>query len=152
MPALPKVLGVQAEGCKPFVTAWQEGSCLKPTDANTVADSIAVGHPRNFCKGMSAVTEAGGAFVAVSDEEILESIKTLARKAGVSGEPAGVAGVAGIKQARAAGVIHPRESVAIIITGNGLKDIQSAIRAAGRLIPIAPDMAEVRKAMAGGYA
>ena len=148
MPALPKVLGVQAEGCQPFVTAWREGGGLKPTEANTVADSIAVGHPRNFRKGMNAVTESGGAFVAVSDQAILESIKTLARRAGVFGEPAGVAGVAGVKQAVAAGIIHPRESAAIIITGNGLKDIQSAIRAAGQPIPIAPDMAEVRKAMA----
>jgi threonine synthase len=147
MPTLPKVLGVQAEGCKPFVTAWQNGGRLKPTDANTVADSIAVGHPRNFHKGLRAVTESGGAFVAVSDEDILESIKTLARKAGVFGEPAGVAGVAGVKQARAAGIIDPGESVVIIITGNGLKDIQSAIRAAGQPITIAPDMAEVRKAM-----
>jgi threonine synthase len=149
MPALPKVLGVQAEGCKPFVTAWQEDGRLKPTDANTVADSIAVGHPRNFRKGMNAVTDSGGAFIAVPDIDILESIKTLARKAGVFGEPAGVAGVAGVKRALAAGIIHPRESAAIIITGNGLKDIQSAIRAAGQPIPIAPDMAEVRKAMAG---
>jgi threonine synthase len=101
---------------------------------------------------MNAVTESGGAFVAVSDEDILESIKTLARKAGVFGEPAGVAGVAGAKRARAAGVIHPGESVAIIVTGNGLKDVQSAIRAAGQPIPIAPDMAEVRKAMGGGCA
>ena len=48
---------------------------------------------------MRAVTESGGAFVAVSDEEILESIPLLARKAGVFGEPAGVAGAAGVKQA-----------------------------------------------------
>jgi threonine synthase len=149
MPALPKVLGVQAEGCQPFVTAWREGGGLKPTDANTVADFIAVGHPRNFRKGMNAVTESGGAFVAVSDQAILDSIKTLARRAGVFGEPAGVAGVAGVKQALAAGIIHPGESVAIIITSNGLKDIQSAIRAASQPIPIAPDMAEVRKAISG---
>jgi threonine synthase len=146
---LPKILGVQAAGCQPFVRAWQQDGRLTPGDANTLADSIAVGHPRNFGKGMKAVTESGGAFVAVSDEAILSAIKTLARKAGVFGEPAGVAGVAGIRQALADGIIHPAESVAIIVTGNGLKDIQSAIRAAGEPISIPPDMAEVRKAVHG---
>lgn len=149
IPRLPRVLGVQAEGCKPFLTAWQEDGCLVPGDADTLADSIAVGHPRNFCKGMRGVTESGGAFVAVSDEEILGSITTLARKAGVFGEPAGVAGVAGVKRAVRQGIIDPKESVAIIVTGNGLKDIQSAIRAAGQPISVAPDVEEVRKAVQG---
>ena len=71
LPRLPRILGVQADGCQPFVTAWRERSGLTPCEANTLADSIAVGHPRNFTKGMRAVTESGGAFVAVSDEEIL---------------------------------------------------------------------------------
>lgn len=148
VPRLPRVLGVQAEGARPFLSAWQSDGCLQPGEANTLADSIAVGHPRNFSKGMRAVTESGGAFVAVSDDQILSSITTLARKAGVFGEPAGVAGVAGVKQAVATGLIRPDESIAIIVTGNGLKDVQSAIRAAGRPISIKPDIAEVRKAMA----
>jgi threonine synthase len=96
---------------------------------------------------MSAVTESGGAFVAVSDEEILLAIPMLARKAGVFGEPAGVAGAAGVKRAVELGIIDRSESVAIIMTGNGLKDIQSAIRAAGRTIAVQPDLEEVRKAV-----
>ncbi|MPN30524.1 Threonine synthase [bioreactor metagenome] len=118
-----------------------------PCEANTIADSIAVGHPRNFCKGLRGVTESSGAFVTVADEEILASINLLARKAGVFGEPAGVAGVAGVRQAVKEGIIQPDESVAIIITGNGLKDIQSAIKAAGRPILIRPDVEEVRKTL-----
>jgi threonine synthase len=147
IPQLPRILGVQADGCKPFLTAWKEGGSLAPCDANTLADSIAVGHPRNFSKGMKAVTESGGAFIAVSDEEILQSIPMLARKAGVFGEPAGVAGAAGVRRAVESGIIHSSESVAIIMTGNGLKDIQSAIRAAGRTISVQPKMEEVRKAV-----
>jgi threonine synthase len=149
IPRLPKVLGVQAEGCQPFLTSWQGDGCLQPTDANTLADSIAVGHPRNFCKGMRGVTESGGAFVAVADEEILWSMTTLARKAAVFGEPAGVAGVAGVKQALKLGIIDPTESVAIIVTGNGLKDIQSAIKAAGAPIAVEPDVAAVRVVVEG---
>jgi threonine synthase len=147
IPRLPRILGVQADGCKPFLTAWKEGGSLTPCDANTLADSIAVGHPRNFSKGMSAVTESGGAFVSVSDEEILQAIPMLARKAGVFGEPAGVAGAAGVRRAVELGIINHSETVAIVMTGNGLKDIQSAIRAAGRTIAVQPSMEEVRKAV-----
>jgi threonine synthase len=147
IPRLPRILGVQAEGCKPFLTAWKDSGTLIPCDANTLADSIAVGHPRNFSKGMQAVTESGGAFVAVSDEAILQSIPMLARKVGVFGEPAGVAGAAGVRKAVESGIINRDETVAIIMTGNGLKDIQSAIRAAGRTIPVQPAMEEVRNAV-----
>jgi len=147
LPKLPKVLGVQADGCKPFLTAWKENAALQPTEANTLADSIAVGHPRNFRKGMKAITESGGAFVGVTDEEILWSIRILARKVAVFGEPAGVAGVAGIKRAVAMGLIAPSATVALLITGNGLKDIQSAVQAVGAPIRIAPKISAVRAAL-----
>jgi len=142
---LPRILGVQADGCKPFVTAWKAQTGLIPCEANTLADSIAVGHPRNFAKGMSAITESGGAFISVTDEEILGSIPLLAQTAGVFGEPAGVAGAAGVMRAVATGVIHRSESVALIMTGNGLKDIQSAMRAVGKTIAVRPEMEEVRR-------
>ena len=144
---LPRILGVQADGCKPFVTAWKAQTGLIPCEANTLADSIAVGHPRNFAKGMSAITESGGAFISVTDEEILGSIPLLAQTAGVFGEPAGVAGAAGVMRGVATGVIHRSESVALVMTGNGLKDIQSAVRAAGKTIAVRPDMEEVRRAV-----
>jgi len=142
---LPRILGVQADGCKPFVTAWKAQTGLIPCEANTLADSIAVGHPRNFAKGMSAITESGGAFISVTDEEILGSIPLLAQTAGVFGEPAGVAGAAGVMRGVATGVIHRSESVALVMTGNGLKDIQSAMRAVGKTIAVRPEMEEVRR-------
>jgi threonine synthase len=147
LPHLPRVLGVQAEGCQPFVAAWRDHGGLTPCEGNTLADSIAVGHPRNFAKGMRAVTESDGAFVAVSDEEILESIPLVARQAGVFGEPAGVAGAAGIRRAVASGIIGHNESAVLVMTGNGLKDIQSAVRAAGDAIAVRPEMDEVREAL-----
>jgi len=145
IPRLPRILGVQADGCKPFLTAWRDKASLVPCDANTLADSIAVGYPRNFSKGLSAVTESGGAFVSVTDEEILQSIPLLAQKAGVFGEPAGVAGVAGVRRAVESGIINRSESVAMVMTGNGLKDIQSARRAVGNTIQVRPDMEDVRR-------
>ncbi|VBB06190.1 thrc: threonine synthase [Lucifera butyrica] len=146
---LPKILGVQAAGCQPFLTAWQQDSPLVPVAADTLADSIAVGHPRNFYKGMLAVKESGGAFVAVTDKAILEAMTALARNAAVFGEPAGVAGIAGIKQAVEMGIIGPEESVAAIVTGNGLKDIQSAVKAAGAPVAVAPDMEAVAGIIGG---
>ncbi|MDT8903136.1 threonine synthase [Anaeroselena agilis] len=149
MPKVPKILGVQAAGCQPFVTAWREGGSLCPVAADTIADSIAVGHPRNFRKGLRAVTASAGAFVAVSDDEIAWSMVALARKAAVFGEPAGVAGVAGVKKAAEQGIIAAGETVAIIVTGNGLKDTRSAIRAAGSPVAIEPSLEAVRSVVAG---
>jgi len=96
---------------------------------------------------MGAITESGGAFISVTDEEILGSIPLLAQTAGVFGEPAGVAGAAGVTRAVETGLIHRSESVALIMTGNGLKDIQSAMRAAGKVIAVRPELEEVRKAI-----
>lgn len=148
---LPKLLGVQAQGCQPFVTAWKNQSELIPVAADTLADSIAVGHPRNFAKGMKAILESGGAFIAVSDQEILAAMKTLARKAAVFGEPAGVAGAAGVRRAVCEGIIDPAETVAIIITGNGLKDVQSAVLAAGQPTVIEPSLEAVVQHIGGKY-
>jgi threonine synthase len=145
LPRLPRILGVQAEGCKPFLAAWRNHVGLTPCEADTLADSIAVGCPRNFSKGMRAVTESGGAFVSVPDAEILQSIPMLARAAGVFGEPAGVAGLAGVKRAVAEGIIDRAESAAIIMTGNGLKDVQSAMRSTAPTISVPPDLGEIRK-------
>ena len=147
LPRLPKILGVQADGCKPFLTAWRNKAPLLPTDADTIADSIAVGHPRNFQKGMKAVVESDGAFISVTDEEILGSIRTLARKVAVFGEPAGVAGVSGVKKAVEQGLIAATETVALLMTGNGLKDIQSAVKAAGAPTFIEPRLAAVKAAL-----
>ena len=85
----------------------------------------------------------------MTDEEILASIRTLARKAAVFGEPAGVAGVAGVKNAVEQGVLSAKDTVALLVTGNGLKDIQSAVQAAGTPTLIAPELSAVRAALGG---
>ncbi|MBP2637016.1 MAG: thrC [Firmicutes bacterium] len=144
---VPKILGVQADGCKPFLTAWQDNKPLIPVAANTIADSIAVGHPRNFYKGMQAIHESQGSFVAVTDEEIGWAMRTLARATAVFGEPAGVAGIAGVRAAVQSGIINSAETVAVIITGNGLKDIQSAIQFTGAPKRIAPSITAVKEVL-----
>ncbi len=128
---LPRMLGVQAEGARPLVDAFRENRDLVPGPAATVADSICVGHPRNWRKALRAVRESGGAFVAVPDAAILEAMREGGRRAGLFGEPAGVAGLAGLKHAVEEGIVGVRETALAVVTGSGLKDTRTAARAAG---------------------
>jgi threonine synthase len=135
---LPRMLGVQAAGARPLVDAFREDRELRPGPAATVADSICVGHPRNWRKALRAVRESGGAFVAVPDEAILEAIAETGRRAGVFGEPAGVAGVAGLRQAVAETIVGARETALAVITGSGLKDVKTAMSALGKPVSLPP--------------
>ena len=128
---IPKILGVQSTGCCPFVDAARQQRPLVPTEENTIADSIAVGVPRNPVKALRAVRDSGGAWIAVSDEQILDTMRVLGRTEGVFGEPAGVTATAGVRQAVADGLIRADETVTVISTGSGLKDVKNALRAAG---------------------
>ena len=136
---LPRMLGVQAEGAQPLVEAFRSGRDLVPSSAETLADSICVGHPRNWRKALRAVRQSGGAFVAVSDDAILEAMRETGRRAGVFGEPAGVAGLAGLRHAVTEGLVGARESALAVVTGSGLKDVRTASRAAGEPVDMAPD-------------
>lgn len=136
---LPRLLGVQADGARPLVDAFRDGGDLVPGPAQTVADSICVGHPRNWRKALRAVRESGGTLLAVADDAILEAMREAGRRAGVFGEPAGVAGLAGIREAVRAGVVGRGDTALTVVTGSGLKDVRSAIRAAGQAVDLPPD-------------
>ena len=153
---LPRLISVQAEGCCPINRAIEKNAPLEPMEENTLADSIAVGIPRNGDKALAAIRESNGITVNVSDDEILAAMRLLGRSAGVFGEPAGVAGTAGLAKAASGGLIPHDALVVSIVTGNGLKDVASAQKAAGisqefiggqpglidkpKLIRIEPDM------------
>ena len=137
---LPKLIAVQAEGCCPLNRAIQTGQPWSPMEENTLADSIAVGVPRNPDKALGAIRASHGVAVNVSDEEILAAMRLLGRTQGVFGEPAGVTGTAGVKKARSLGLISPDSTVVSIVTGNGLKDVQNGIKAAGEPLLVSPDM------------
>ena len=126
---VPKILGVQSTGCEPFVTASRENRPLEECEENTLADSIAVGIPRNPLKALRAVENSKGAWISVPDSEIIDSMSQLGRCEGIFGEPAAVTTLAGLKKALKTGVISKDESVTIIITGNGLKDPNNAQKA-----------------------
>ena len=126
---VPRILGVQSTGCEPFVVASKNHEPLKECEENTIADSIAVGIPRNPIKALRAVERSNGAWISVPDEKIIEAMALLGRKEGIFGEPAGVTSLAGLIKAIDTGVIKKDESVTIIVTGNGLKDPNNAQKA-----------------------
>lgn len=136
---MPKIVGVQAQGAKPIYDAFKnkaERVAFGPAD--TVADSISVGAPRNWAKALRAVRSSEGDMVTVSDEEILSAIPELARKTGVFGEPAGAAAFAGFRKMAKEGLLGRGERVAVVVTGNGLKDIESARKSVGAPMLVEP--------------
>lgn len=142
---IPRILGVQSTGCCPFVNSSETGEPLKEADENTLADSIAVGIPRNPIKALNAIKLSNGAWVAVPDEEIIKAMGLLGRTEGIFGEPAGVAAIAGIKKAVELGIIKPNETVTTIVTGNGLKDPVNGQNAVSMPEPMAPSLEELDK-------
>lgn len=148
---VPRVVGVQAAGAAPLAQAWaragggqaaltgaQVRAAIAPVTAQTIADSISVGIPRNRVKAWRCVAATNGAFVAVGDDVIIATIKDLAARAGVFAEPSGAAGLAGLTAAREAGLIGPGDRVAALVTGHGLKDPGAALGACAMPEPVAP--------------
>jgi threonine synthase len=140
---------VQAEGSAACYHAWKNGidpAMMTPINGQTVADSIAADLPRDRVKAIRAVKDTGGAFVSVPDQAILDGIPVLARLSGVFAEPAAAATYAGVRAAISEGFVSPEDRVVLLVTGNGLKDIKSAMRVAGVGYSVAPDIEEVEKA------
>ena len=137
----PRLLACQAEHSAAVARAVESGDALEPVSGDTVADSISVSLPRDGEAAVQAVRESGGHGVWVADEEILAAIPEVARGAAVFGEPAGVTAWAGLKQAAERGLVERGERVAMLVTGNGLKDIASVMKVSGEPLPIEPDPA-----------
>ena len=143
---LPQMFGIQAAGSAPLVTAWETNQPLQPVDAHTIADSISVGLPRDGQAALRAVRETSGRFLSVTDDEILEAMRTLPRYGAVFAEPAGATGFAGLVKANTQGIVLPSERVVVVVTGNGLKDVENAVRAGGQPISIEPTVQALKQA------
>ncbi len=147
---MPKIMGVQAAGSAALYDAWRAGISaleMKPIEAHTIADSISAGLPADRIKALAAVRETGGAYIKVTDEEILAAIPALARGSGVFAEPAGAAAYAGLVKAAEMGLVHPDEHIVVLATGNGLKDIASARKSVGEPLVVDKDLADVKQAL-----
>ncbi len=139
--SMPRIFGVQSEKSNAVYQAWQNGTeKIIPVQATTFADSISVDLPRDGVRAVRAATETQGAFIAVSDESIYSGITELGT-IGVFAEPAGATAYVGMKKAAEMGLITDQDDVLVINTGSGLKDIRSAMKAAGEAAVIQPNMA-----------
>lgn len=134
---IPRLYGVQAKGANPLVRAFESNSEIVPLKkCNTLADSISVGYPRDGVKALRAVRQSSGAMISVSDDEIIAAQKTLAAKAGLFSEPAAAASYAGLLKLIDYGSIKNDEEVVILLTGHGLKDIDTAAQSISTKIEI----------------
>lgn len=147
---IPRLIGVQAEGSSPLVNAWENNmnaADMQPIETNTIADSISAGLPRDRVKAMRAIKQSGGAFVAVSDAEIIRAIPSFARLTGVFAEPSTAAIYAGAKRAIEKGYLSKDDRVVFISTGNGLKDVKRAQESVSGGLRVKPTLEAVHEAL-----
>lgn len=148
---LPKLVACQAEGSDAVTRAFDSDGVIKPVEGRTVADSIAVSMPRDGEAAVQALIQAGGPAFRISDKEILAAIPEMARETGVFAEPASAVSLAALRGALNADIIGDDETVVLLVTGNGLKDVDSAMLSVGKPLIIEPDMEEVRRVLSEGF-
>jgi threonine synthase len=153
---MPKLMGVQAAGSNYMYAAWKNKEDIltkTPINAQTVADSINAGLPRDRIKALAAVNETDGAFICVEDNDILGAIPELARSTGVFAEPAGAAAYAGLVKAVEQQLVSGDETIVVLNTGNGLKDVAGAMQAVDMVgttpFRVAADLAEIQRVVDG---
>jgi threonine synthase len=144
---LPRLAGVQAEGCAPFVEAirrglsWQEAATRRWPVIETICGAIADDVVFDAHIALRAVQESGGTAVAVSDEETLDGERRLAASEGLFVEPSSATTIAAVRKLLEEGIVDPKSSVCCLLTGTGLKDMGSARRLV-RPVPLIPPTPE----------
>lgn len=116
------ISGAQAQGCSPVATAFADGAeDVRPQKPATIAKSLAIGDPADGFYALREVRSSGGAVTAVTDEEIVDAIRLLARTEGIFTEPAGGVTIASLAKLASEGRISEKERVVAYVTGHGLK-------------------------------
>ena len=137
----PPMMGFQAEGAAPIVRGYP---IEKP---ETVATAIRIGNPASWQKAVAARDESGGIIDMVSDDEILSAQKIMATKAGVFGEPASAASLAGLIKLSHQGTDFSQKRVVCVVTGTGLKDTDTALKSAEPFLELPADLAVIEQAL-----
>jgi threonine synthase len=145
---LPKMVGAQALGCSPVVTAWDADTFevvrVKP---NTIDKSLAIGNPADGYYSLKIMKQSGGEATSVTDDEIIEGMKLLARTEGIFAETAGGVTVAVLKKLVAQGKIDPDELIVVYVTGNGLKTQEALVGHLNDPVHVRASMASVEEAL-----
>ena len=121
-----RISGAQAAGCSPVATAFaSEVDAILPVRPDTIAKSLAIGNPADGWYALDVIRRSGGSCGAVTDAEIIEGIKLLARTEGIFAETAGGVTIATLAKLAASGVIRPDERTVAIVSGHGLKTVEA---------------------------
>ncbi|MGP3668282.1 MAG: threonine synthase [Candidatus Bathyarchaeota archaeon] len=145
---LPRMFGVQAEGAAPIAKAVKSGEkTIKPVpNPETVATAIRIGSPVNWKKAMDAIKQSNGGAEIVTDTEILEAQRKLAKLEGLFVEPASASSIAGLKRLVESGEISKDETVVCVATGHGLKDPDTPVKFLGEeIVKIDINFEELKK-------
>lgn len=146
---MPRLFGVQAEGSAAIANTYLAGNeDIIPVSATTLADSISVDLPRDGVRAVRAARQTNGAYVTVSDADILSAISTLGQ-VGIFAEPAGSTAYAGLLKALENGQIGSDDPVVVLNTGSGLKDVRAAMQAVKPAPVIEPTINAVKKMLDG---
>jgi threonine synthase len=145
-----QVFGAQATGCSPVSAAFQAGhDVIRPVKPDTIAKSLAIGNPADGPYALDAVRRTGGAIADVSDDEIVEGIKLLARTEGIFAETAGGVVVATYRKLLAEGLIDPQAEVVLLNTGDGLKTLDAVAPTSQPTFTISPSYDDFETHYAG---
>jgi threonine synthase len=141
-----KIYGAQASGCNPIIAAFKEGQdWIKPQKPQTIAKSLAIGNPADGFYALKTIRDSGGSAEDVSDGEIIEAMKLLARTEGIFTETAGGVTVGVTKKLIEQGAIPRDESILICVTGNGLKTQEAIQDRVGRPLIIDAKLSDFQK-------
>ncbi len=145
---VPRLAGIQSEGCAPLVKGFREGTdpYQIPTweKPKTIAGGLVDPYPWDADTAIPAVKNSKGTMDAVADDEILAAEKMLAKSEGIFAEPSGAAGLAGLKKLLEVGAIDRSDRVVIEVTGGGLKDQEVAVESAKELLTIEPELGQLK--------
>ncbi len=144
-----RVSGAQAAGCSPVATAFAEKTdAIRPVRPHTIAKSLAIGNPADGWYALKTVRDSGGSFESVTDEEIIDGIRLLARTEGIFAETAGGVTIATLAKLADQGVVRSDERVVAYVTGHGLKTVEALSATVGPTTTIAPTMEAFAAAVA----
>ncbi|MDD9820630.1 MAG: threonine synthase [Nitrospira sp.] len=148
-----KVNGAQAEGCSPIATAFKHGrDFFQPVKPNTIAKSLAIGNPADGYYALKTAAESGGSMESVTDDEIIEGIKLLARTEGIFAETAGGVTIGVLQKLVKQGMIRKQDVTVAYVTGNGLKTQEAVVDSVGRPFRIPPSLVKFEQVFGQGAA
>jgi len=143
-----RVFGAQATGCSPVSTAYANGQdVIRPVKPDTIARSLAIGNPADGPYVLDTVRRTSGAVADVSDAEVVDAIRLLARTEGIFAETAGGVTVATTRKLVESGQLDPEADTVLLITGDGLKTLDAVAEHVGPTATVDASTASVRQAL-----